>query len=56
MYAAYASGFEELYDYRRDRHELNNVAGGVGYRAATRSMRARTVAACNPTPPGFSWR
>jgi N-acetylglucosamine-6-sulfatase len=56
MYAAYASGFEELYDYRRDRHELNNVAGRVGYRAATRSMRARAGAACNPTPPGFSWR
>lgn len=36
------TGFEELYDRRRDPYELSNVAGNARYRAVRAEMRHRT--------------
>ena len=55
LFVRYASGDEELYDYRSDPHELVNlVSAGVRTRVADR-LRDRTRAACRPHPPGFAW-
>jgi arylsulfatase A-like enzyme len=53
VYARYATGDEELYDYRRDPYELENAVGRLprirGY------LEGRARAACSPVPPGFTW-
>ena len=45
----------ELYDYRTDPYELNNLAGRAPYRDRVQRMRTAARAACDPTPPGFTW-
>ena len=55
MFAQYASGFRELYDYRRDSQELRNLAHDRAYRARMLSLRRHANATCRPTPPGFHW-
>ena len=45
----------ELYDYNNDPYELHNLAYDRRYLATMRSMRADARAACDPTPPGFTW-
>ena len=55
MFAQYANGFRELYDYARDPHELTNRAYDRRHRERVRILRARARATCSPRPPGFSW-
>jgi N-acetylglucosamine-6-sulfatase len=45
----------ELYDYRTDPYELNNLAGLPQYRDRLQRMRDAAQAACDPKPPGFTW-
>ncbi|MGL5811036.1 MAG: sulfatase-like hydrolase/transferase, partial [Nocardioides sp.] len=40
-YMRWRSGFEELYDRKRDRYQLRNVAGRPEYGAVLRTMRKR---------------
>jgi N-acetylglucosamine-6-sulfatase len=53
LFVRYADGFEELYDYRVDPWELDNIASDD--RGFTASFRQRTRALCDPVPPGFAW-
>jgi N-acetylglucosamine-6-sulfatase len=55
MFAQYASGFRELYDYRRDSQELRNLAHDRAHRSMVLSLRQRAMATCTPVPPGFHW-
>ena len=55
MYAEYASGDRELYDYRSDPQELTNAAHDRSYARTVRRLRESAMAACRPTPPGFAW-
>jgi N-acetylglucosamine-6-sulfatase len=55
MFVQYASGFRELYDYRRDSQELRNLAHDRAHRARMLSLRQRAKATCTPVPPGFHW-
>jgi arylsulfatase A-like enzyme len=55
LYVRYASGHEELYDYRADPHELKNRAGSPRFRGLRRTLRDRTEKDCVPAPPGFRW-
>ncbi len=55
MFAQYASGFRELYDYRHDAQELRNLARDRAHRARMLSLRQRAKATCRPVPPGFHW-
>jgi hypothetical protein len=55
MFAQYASGFRELYDYRHDAQELRNLAHDRAHRARMLSLRQRARATCRPVPPGFHW-
>jgi arylsulfatase A-like enzyme len=53
VYARYATGDEELYDYQRDPYELENAARRLPRIRAYLEGRAR--ATCSPVPPGFTW-
>lgn len=55
MYVRWASGRAELYDYRHDPFERNNLAGDRSIRAVQDRMRANAQKACVPEPPGFDW-
>ncbi len=55
MFAQYASGFRELYDYRRDPQELRNRAYDRGYRTKVRRLHHHARDTCRPVPPGFHW-
>jgi arylsulfatase A-like enzyme len=60
-FVRYRTGEEELYDLRRDPHELTNVLVAGGLTPAERELRARMRAKlfgprglCSPRPPGLS--
>jgi arylsulfatase A-like enzyme len=55
LYVQYSGDSDELYDLKFDRQEKQNVASNPNYEPVRTSLRARTVQACAPTPPGFSW-
>lgn len=55
LYVAYDHGERELYDYRVDPDELNNVAGIQSYASVEQQMASAAKLTCSPTPPGFSW-
>lgn len=55
MYAEYATGNRELYDYRNDPQELDNAAYLPADQPVVRRMRALAMQTCRPTPPGFAW-
>jgi N-acetylglucosamine-6-sulfatase len=55
MFAVYADGTEELYDYRKDPYELRNRAGSERYADRLRMLRRSAYESCRPVPPGFSW-
>jgi arylsulfatase A-like enzyme len=56
LYVRYSNGAgEELYDYSTDPAELRNAISNPQYSAIADQMRTSAQAACNPTPPGFSW-
>lgn len=52
-FAHYAGGYEELYDLRRDPHELVNVIDQDTVWAAR--LRRSTRSLCRPRPPGLTW-
>jgi arylsulfatase A-like enzyme len=54
-YVQYAGDSDELYDLKLDRQEKQNVANDSDYESVRTMMRAKTIDACSPTPPGFSW-
>ncbi len=45
----------ELYDYRTDPYELDNLALDPDYRPQMLSLRRQARAGCSPVPPGFTW-
>ena len=55
LYVRYSTGEEELYDYSRDPHELDNVVDDPAYAADKQTLKTRTRQACSPMPPGFAW-
>ena len=55
MYAEYASGDRELYDYRNDPQELTDVAYQRAYRPTVRRLRNLAQQTCRPVPPQFAW-
>ncbi len=56
MYVQWDSGEEELFDYRSDPAEKNNLAHKKPWQDVRKAMRARAYAACSPKPPHFRWR
>jgi N-acetylglucosamine-6-sulfatase len=52
-YVSYDTGERELYDLKRDPHELRNVAAAPGRRKLLARLRDRLVRLCNPPPPGL---
>ena len=46
----------ELYDYRKDPDELQNLIPSRRYHDVVSHLRNRAKATCSPVPPGFSWR
>ena len=55
MYVRWATGREELYDYRSDPHEQHNLAGDPSLRDVQQRMQGHAVRVCSPEPPGFDW-
>jgi hypothetical protein len=55
LFVRYPAGVEELYDYRHDPWELDNVAGLDAYASQLAALRDRADADCRPRPPGYDW-
>ena len=55
MYVHYSTGEEEMYAYRSDPDELNNLAGNPAHAGQLSAMKASARQACRPMPPGFTW-
>jgi len=55
MYVQWATGEEELYDYRLDPAEQRNLAGRPDWQKVRKAMRAQARDACVPKPPGMRW-
>ncbi len=55
MYAEYATGDRELYDYRNDPQELTNIAYRPASRPTVRRLRTLAMTTCSPVPPRFAW-
>lgn len=53
-YVLYQTREEELYDLRRDPHELDNIARHPGAAATKTQLRQRLADLCRPPPPGFT--
>ncbi|MBI4260681.1 MAG: sulfatase [Actinobacteria bacterium] len=52
-YVLYRTGEEELYDLEADPHQLENAIGDPALAAVRAELRARTLEACRPPPPGM---
>jgi arylsulfatase A-like enzyme len=55
LYVRYASGNRELYSYKRDPWEVNNLAGRPRWQTWQHRLRALAVKTCSPVPPEFAW-
>ena len=55
MYVRWATGEEELFDYRLDPQEQRNLAGKPAWRPVLQKMRANAKEQCRPQPPRFGW-
>lgn len=55
MYVRWATGEEELYDYRADPRETTNLAADARWSAVRNRWQQAAESACRPMPPGFSW-
>jgi arylsulfatase A-like enzyme len=55
MFVRWDTGEKELYDYRLDPDESNNLAAKKTWRSVRSTMRAKAFTACRPVPPHFSW-
>jgi arylsulfatase A-like enzyme len=56
MYVRWATGEQELFDYRSDPNERRNLAGKQRWHAVLKKMKAKARAACSPVPPNFRWK
>jgi N-acetylglucosamine-6-sulfatase len=54
-YVRYATGEEELYDLRRDPHQLRNIAATAAATPVVDRLRTRSMAVCDPPDDAFSW-
>ncbi|MGH3027784.1 MAG: sulfatase-like hydrolase/transferase [Gaiellaceae bacterium] len=55
-YVQYGTGEEEIYDMAADPDQLTNRARSPALRKSLVSFRRRTLALCNPPPPGMTLR
>lgn len=55
MFVRWATGEEELFDYRLDPDEKRNLADKPRFAKVRKRMRGKVVAACVPKPPHFQW-
>jgi N-acetylglucosamine-6-sulfatase len=55
-YVQYGTGEEEIYDLSADPGQLENLARDPDLRRSLVSFRQRTLALCNPPPPGMTLR
>jgi arylsulfatase A-like enzyme len=55
MFVQWATGEQELYDYRLDPDERHNLAHRPAWREVRRDLKAKAKAACRPLPPHFHW-
>ncbi|HEX6935621.1 MAG TPA: sulfatase [Actinomycetes bacterium] len=55
MYVRYASGGNELYDYRTDPGERHNLASDPSLSKVKDRLQRKARKACVPEPPGFNW-
>ena len=55
-YVQYGTGEEEIYDMSTDPGQLQNLARAPALRPSLVSFRQRTLALCNPPPPGMTLR
>ena len=55
-YVQYGTGEEEIYDVATDPGQLQNLARAPALRPSLVSFRQRTLALCNPPPPGMTLR
>lgn len=55
MYVQWATGEQELFDYRSDPDEQHNLAHKKAWRAVRDRLRAKAFGACRPRPPHFRW-
>jgi N-acetylglucosamine-6-sulfatase len=55
-YVQYGTGEEEIYDMSADPGQLENLARDPALRQSLVSFRQRTLALCNPPPPGMTLR
>ena len=55
-YTAEEGRGRELYDYKHDPDELDNLAFDLDSQDLMHKLRDQAQAACDPVPPGFSWR
>lgn len=51
LYVKWSEGYEELYEYANDPHELSNVA--VAKTSKRDELRSKAQDACQPRPPGW---
>lgn len=55
MYVRWATGEQELFDYRLDPDERRNLAGKPAWNDVRKRMRTKARKSCLPTPPKFDW-
>ncbi len=55
LYVDYGPEGSELYDYRKDPHELLDRAGRRSLRGRVEKLSRFAQERCDPTPPGFAW-
>ena len=55
LYVRYSTGFEELYDLRRDSALMRNLVTDRGRSSELAQMRRSTREKCSPAPPDFRW-
>ena len=55
LFIEYQSGQRELYDYKRDRLELENKAGSKRYDDVQQQLKRAAKKLCSPPPGSFTW-
>ena len=55
MYVRWATGEQELFDYRLDPHERRNLAAEPDWYDVRKQMRVKAKKTCSPEPPKFDW-
>lgn len=55
MYVRWATGEQELFDYRLDPHERRNLAAEPDWNDVRKQMRVKAKKTCSPEPPKYDW-